>query len=125
MRFCSGGLTSISFWPGESGATEKKVVEAKYIVKKDNQVGFELGSYDHTKTLIIDPVVPFYSTYLGGAANDYGYGIALDAKGNAYVTGSTASLNFPVVACFQCANAGGLADAFVTELNPGGLVYST
>jgi hypothetical protein len=109
----------------ESGATEKKVVEAKYIVKKDNQVGFELGSYDHTKTLIIDPVVPFYSTYLGGAANDYGYGIALDAKGNAYVTGSTASLNFPVVACFQCANAGGLADAFVTELNPGGLVYST
>ena len=109
----------------ESGAREKRAVDAKYVVKKDNQVGFEIGSYDRTKTLIIDPVVPFYSTYLGGAANDYGYGIALDTKGNAYITGSTASLNFPHPGCIQCANAGGLADAFVTELNPGGLVYST
>ena len=109
----------------KSGTTEKRAVEAKYVVKKDNQVGFEIGFYDRTETLTIDPVVPFYSTYLGGAANDYGYGIALDAKGNAYVTGSTASLNFPVFGCLQCLNAGGLADAFVTELNPGGLVYST
>lgn len=109
----------------QSGATEKRVVEAKYVVRKDSRVSFALGAYDHSQTLVIDPVVPFYSTYLGGANNDYGYGIALDVKGNAYITGSTASLNFPVVACIQCVNAGALADAFVTELNPGGLVYST
>jgi hypothetical protein len=110
---------------GESGAPEKRRVTAKFVLRKHNQVGFEIGSYDRTKTLIIDPVVPFYSTYLGGAANDYGCGIALDAKGNAYITGSTASLNFPHPGCIQCANAGGLSDAFVTELNPGGLIYST
>ena len=109
----------------EAGATEKRAVEAKYVVQKNNLVSFEIGAYDRTKTLIIDPVVPFYSTYLGGAANDYGYGIALGVKGNAFITGSTASLNFPVVGCLQCVNAGGLADVFVTELNPGGLIYST
>jgi hypothetical protein len=109
----------------KSGAPEKRVVPAKYIVKENNRVSFAIGSYDRSQTLVIDPVVPFYSTYLGGANNDYGYGIALDAKGNAYITGSTASLNFPVGPCIQCVNAGGLADAFVTELNPGGIVYST
>jgi hypothetical protein len=108
-----------------SGAVTRTAVQATYTVTKNNTVRFQVGSYDRTKTLIIDPVVPFYSTYLGGANNDYGYGIALDAKGNAYVTGSTASLNFPVLGCIQCVNAGGLADAFVTKLNPGGLVYST
>lgn len=107
-----------------SGATEKRVVEAKYVVKENNRVSFEIGTYDRSQTLVIDPVVPFYSTYLGGAKNDYGYGIAVDNKGDAYVTGSTASLNFPVGPCFQCANAGGLSDAFVTEINPGGIVYS-
>ena len=107
-----------------SGVATKMAIAAKYVVT-GNKVGFQIGSYDRSRTLIIDPVVPFYSTYLGGAANDYGYGIALDAKGNAYVTGSTASLNFPNPGCIQCVNAGGLSDAFVTELNPGGLVYST
>jgi len=109
----------------ESNSSAKRVVEAKYVVKENNRVSFAIGYYDRSQTLVIDPVVPFYSTYLGGANNDYGYGIALDAKGNAYITGSTASLNFPVGPCIQCLNAGGLADAFVTELNPGGLVYST
>jgi len=109
----------------KSNTSAKRVVEAKFVVKENNRVSFAIGSYDRSQTLVIDPVVPFYSTYLGGANNDYGYGIALDAKGNAYITGSTASLNFPVGPCIQCLNAGGLADAFVTELNPGGLVYST
>jgi len=109
----------------KSDVAEKRVVEAKYVIKENSRVSFAIGPYDRSQTLVIDPVVPFYSTYLGGANNDYGYGIALDAKGNAYVTGSTASVNFPKPGCIQCANAGGLADAFVTELNPGGLVYST
>jgi sugar lactone lactonase YvrE len=68
-----------------------------------------------------------YSTYLGGTGTDAGFGIAVDASGDAYVTGETFSDNFPTTAnALQGALAGG-DDAFITELNPTGsaLVYST
>ncbi len=69
-----------------------------------------------------------YSTYLGGSGSDYGYAIALDSVGNAYVAGVTYSTNFPTVNPMQ----GGFinffnADAFVTKINAAGstVVYST
>ena len=71
-----------------------------------------------------------YSTYLGGDGqdDDLGGGIAVDRRGNAYVTGHTKSLNFPTTpGASQPAYGGGLWDAFVTKLDPTGssLVYST
>jgi hypothetical protein len=72
--------------------------------------------------------VLIYSTYLGGSGDDVGQGIKLDSLGNTYVTGFTASTNFPTsVAAFQDALAGSF-DAFVTKLDLAGsapLVYST
>jgi hypothetical protein len=67
-----------------------------------------------------------YSTYLGGSGTDVGYGIAVDGAGNAYVTGGTASTDFPTANPFQPTNQGG-ADAFVAALDPSGstLLYST
>ncbi len=67
-----------------------------------------------------------YSTYLGGNGRNYGYGIALDATGSAYVAGYTTSTNFPRKNAIQKAR-GGDYDAFVTKLGPAGnaLVYST
>ena len=68
-----------------------------------------------------------YSTYLGGAGIDGGTGIAVDAAGNAYVTGQTTSGDFPVtVGAFQTGLLGS-SDAFVTKLNATGsaLTYST
>jgi hypothetical protein len=67
-----------------------------------------------------------YGTYLGGAGDDRGHGIALDGEGNAYVTGKTDSLNFPKMIPIQLNNAGS-DDAFLTQLNSAGsaLVYST
>jgi hypothetical protein len=70
-----------------------------------------------------------YSTYLGGSDVDAGQGIAVDAFGDAYVTGYTYSLNFPTTAtAFHPKNGGTFffQDAFVTELGPTGtLLHST
>jgi uncharacterized repeat protein (TIGR01451 family) len=60
-----------------------------------------------------------YSTYLGGAGNDRGIGIAINAAGNAYVTGSTNSTNFPTAGSRLTSNISGI-DAFVSKLNVSG-----
>jgi hypothetical protein len=68
-----------------------------------------------------------YSTYLGGDSLDQSTGIAVDASGNAYVTGYTSG-DFPTTGgAYQTAFGGGAFDAFVTKLNATGtrLVYST
>ena len=67
-----------------------------------------------------------YSTYLGGSFMDEARGIAVDAAGNAYVAGDTASANFPTKNPFQLA-LGGTTDAFLVKIDPTGsaLVYST
>lgn len=74
-----------------------------------------------------------YSTYLGGSGiplydyGDSGYGIAVDSSGDAYVTGYTASTDFPSFHSLQGYVLGGLGTGFVSELNPAGsaFVYST
>jgi hypothetical protein len=68
-----------------------------------------------------------WSTYLGGSGLDIGREIAVDASGNAYITGFTSSSDFPVVNAAQSTHGGGDYDVFVAKLSSGGnsLVYST
>jgi hypothetical protein len=102
-----------------------KPVEGKYAIKGINQIGFEVGAYDRSKPLVIDPVL-VYSTYLSGSGADEGIGIAVDSAKNSYITGVTSSLNFPTTAgALQTAQ--GNNDVFITKLNAAGtaVLYST
>ena len=68
-----------------------------------------------------------YSTYIGGNNRDVAMGVAVDAAGNAYVTGFTYSANFPITSGALRASFVGTSKAFVLKLNPSGngLTYST
>lgn len=69
-----------------------------------------------------------YSTYIGGTQSETASSIAVDSSGNAYITGSTSSTDFPISAgAFQATYSGGGSDAFVTKVDATGskILYST
>ncbi|MBI2985821.1 MAG: SBBP repeat-containing protein, partial [Deltaproteobacteria bacterium] len=68
-----------------------------------------------------------YSTYLGGSGEENSRGIAVDAAGQARVTGVTSSTDFPTVNAFQPVYGGGINDGYIVALNAAGsaLLYST
>ena len=108
--------------------SNRRLLDGRYILKENNIVAFELAAYDPGRPLVIDPVLT-YSTFLGGSGIDQGNSIAVDAAGNAYITGATASPNFPTLNPFQ-SDFHGIQDAFVAKFNPGAsgaasLIYST
>jgi hypothetical protein len=126
-----------------NGDGQHAPVMAEYRLR-GNQVRFQVGAYDHSKQLIIDPVLSYFS-YLGGSDydgagiatptgspfNTSGQAAAIDSAGDLYVTGYTESTNFPVKAAYETAPAkvqgGTPASAFVTKFAPDGksVIFST
>jgi len=100
-------------------------VRGRFAIRRQNEVGFEIGAYDRRRELVIDPVLA-YTTYLGGSNYEEGFGIAVDTTGSAYVTGYTFSVDFPSLKAIQGSQSG-RSDAFVTKFNVDGsaIVYST
>jgi hypothetical protein len=88
--------------------------------------GFRLGSYNKEYALVIDPPM-VYSTFMGGTGNDMGNSIAVDTSGNVYITGSTASTDFPAtLGAYDRNYNGGNYDVFVIKISSwGALVYAT
>ena len=105
---------------------ERRPVASRFVLDADRGFGFDVGTYDRTRPLVIDPG-PRYSTHLGGTSNDFAIDIAVDRQGNAYLTGQTISPDFPVAEGAPDPVHGGAADAFVAKLDPSGskLVYAT
>ncbi len=109
-------------WQDRNG--ERVPVEARYRLADDGKVGFAVGEYDPALPLVIDPYLEF-ATLVGGGKGDEGRDIVVDAQGNAYVTGSTLSADFPGAGPPQATYAGpvnpsNLGDAFVFKLAPDG-----
>src|SRR5947207_1748665 len=100
-------------------------VDGGYVRRGRTGVAFRVGAYDRSRPLVIDPVLS-YATYVGGGGADHANGIAVDASGNPYVVGGTASTDFPVAGGPQPVKSGGF-DAFVVKLNATGttLLYAT
>ena len=112
----------VSYQPGPRGRT---VVESRYVLDGD-AIRFALGPYDRARPLVIDPVF-VYATYLGGSDDDRAYDLVVNAAGEAYVTGETASaVDFPLASALD-ASHGGALDAYVTKFAADGrtVLFST
>ena len=99
-------------------------VKGGYDVRGESQIAFQVASYDPAKPLIIDPVL-VYSLFLGGSGST-GFGITVDAEGNAYIAGTAPPTLITTPGAFQDTILGH-RDAYVQKLNPAGdsLIYST
>ncbi|MEP6739822.1 MAG: SBBP repeat-containing protein, partial [Caldimonas sp.] len=78
-------------------AGEKKMLDARYVLRGERTLGFALPAYDKRYPLVIDPVFKLlYSTYLTGFHDDQVGALVLDAQSNAYVVGRTNSDDFVI-----------------------------
>ena len=105
----------------------RESVDSAFVLEADSNVRIQVGSYDRDRMLVIDPVVT-YATYLGGSSFEQGTAIAVDANGNAYVTGYTLSTDFPTATPYdRSLGKSGDVDVFVAKLNAAGtaLAWST
>lgn len=106
---------------------EREAVEGDHFVRQGNRVQFELGGYDPSRTLVIDPILA-YSTFVGGfpGFEDNGAGLVVDDAGNVFVAGHTSAANYPLANATQGSLAGD-QDVVISKLDPSGstLLFST
>jgi hypothetical protein len=105
---------------------QQRPVEGRFVIRKNKDVGFEVGSYDRTRSLVIDPVL-VYSTYLGGNGVENSARIAVDSSSNMYVAvASTSTDSIPSGDPLQ-PTPNGAGDVLITKIDSGGttVVFQT
>lgn len=116
-------------------AGRQQPVEGSFVLRGANRAGFAIGPYDHSRELVIDPILTF-STYFGGSGNELATSVAVDGSFNIYLTGSTTSPNLPTAsslnAVFQATLAtGATQNVYIAKItptlgsNPASLAYVT
>ena len=97
----------------------KQPVEGAFVLRAENRVGFTVGAYDHSRELVIDPILNFAS-YFGGTGDEHHTSIAVDGSLNIYISGSTTSPGL-TTACFPvggCSGLRGAQNAYIAKIQP-------
>lgn len=96
----------------------REAVPCEYVLGAGHTVSFALPrGYDHSRPLVIDPVL-VYSSYSGSAASNWGYSSTYDAQGNLYCGGIAFALNFPTTVGAYSVTFAGLQDLAIMKFNP-------
>jgi len=95
----------------------RRSVRSGYRKNADGSYGFQLGAYDRSRALVIDPTLKV-AQYFAGSYQDIAYGIGHDAKGLVYIAGTTESTDLPLVGSSYQTTEGGGIDLFLAVVNP-------
>ncbi|MFZ0138302.1 MAG: SBBP repeat-containing protein, partial [Candidatus Sulfotelmatobacter sp.] len=96
-------------------------VSGRFVLRAANRVGFEIGPYDRSRELIIDPI-PVFLTYFGGSGTETSPSVAVNGDGSIYIVGSTTSppSTFPLgtTAPTELGTVPTAPNIFVAKINP-------
>ena len=105
-------------------AGRRVTLAGRYRLRSQTEVAFEIDGAEPTETVVIDPVILRYASYIGGDLHDGAFGVAVDGDRNVYVTGLTYSPDLASPDALQPSLAGN-ADIYVTKLASDGRVIFT
>ncbi len=115
MKTQIGTLSQGKLYAYQTVGGRKQQVAANFVSLGKNEYGFKLGSYDHSKQLVIDPLV--YGTYYGGDGGfDEVRSVTTDNAGGVYMCGYTMAPDFPAIYGPYGFTIKGGRDAFVSKL---------
>jgi hypothetical protein len=92
-------------------------IDSRYRIAKDRTVRVDVGDYDRSGRLVVDPTIT-YTAYLTGSQTDWAVVVGHDSQGNIYMAGNTWSVDFPVTADSLQTTEGGNQDVWVMEITP-------
>jgi uncharacterized repeat protein (TIGR01451 family) len=98
-------------------AGRQQTVAGSFALRGSNRAGFVIGTYDHSRELVIDPLLTF-STYFGGADNELNNSIAVDSGFNIYLAGSTNSPSLPGPGVTTATGLVGLQNVYLAKIQP-------
>ena len=99
-------------------AGRRQPVDGKFVLRSAHSAGFAVGPYDHSRELIIDPILTF-STYFGGTGDEHSTSVAVDGTFNIYLSGSTTSPTLPAAggSVFQT-SLKGAQNVYIAKITP-------
>jgi len=95
----------------------KQSVEGAFVLRAENRVGFAVGAYDHSRELIIDPILNF-STFFGGSGDEHHTSVTVDGSLNIYLSGSTTSPDLPVTTGVFQGTLSGAENVYIAKIQP-------